>query len=149
VLLTGSTGGFVGRTVRDRHFRPQLVINSTDLYTFRIGVVRHEALRAECKTNFSFDLVKSGYGQCLDVNIGDFQYIERTRVAVVAGGKQDDFETVRAMAAMIKKKCDGSRAFVVRKAIHGWDLQFPELFAQGVRAWVEEQPLPEEYEELV
>jgi hypothetical protein len=83
------------------------------------------------------------------VNIGDFQYIERTRVAVVAGGKQDDFETVRAMAAMIKKKCDGSRAFVVRKAIHGWDLQFPELFAQGVRAWVEEQPLPDEYEEVV
>jgi hypothetical protein len=41
------------------------------------------------------------------------------------------------------------KAYVVRKAVHGWDLQFPELFAEGIRAWVLDEDMPVEYEELV
>jgi hypothetical protein len=37
---------------------------------------------------------------------------------------------------------------VLREAAHAWDLQFPELFAQGVAAWVEGGKLPDEFERL-
>jgi len=68
---------------------------------------------------------------------------------LVAGGKQDDVETTKLMCEIIKNKCPGSRAFVVTNAVHGWDLQFPSVFAEGVRAWVEaSEELPEEFEEL-
>jgi hypothetical protein len=78
----------------------------------------------------------------------NFKEIRQTRVALVAGGKHDDFETAREMGKIIIENCQGSKAYVVRKAIHGWDLQYPELFAQGVRAWIEGSTMPEEYEEL-
>ena len=75
--------------------------------------------------------------------------IEQTRVMLIAGGKNDDVEATRLAGQIIKEKCPGSRAFVVRDAVHGWDLQFPELFAHGVRAWVEGvEELPREFEEL-
>lgn len=78
-----------------------------------------------------------------------FEDIEQTRVMLVAGGKTDDVESTKTMGQIIKKKCPASRAFVVRQAVHGWDLQYPELFAQGVRAWVEgEDTLPKDFEEL-
>jgi hypothetical protein len=79
----------------------------------------------------------------------DFKGIEQTRVMLVAGGKSDDVQATRRAGQIIKEKCLGSRAFVVRNAVHAWDLQFPELFAQGVRAWVENvKELPKEFEEL-
>lgn len=76
-----------------------------------------------------------------------FKDIEQTRL--IAGGKSDGVETTKAMGKIIKEKCKGTRAFVVKKALHGWDLQYPELFAQGVRTWVEgEDVFPHEFEEL-
>ena len=78
-----------------------------------------------------------------------FAAIEKTRVMLVAGGKTDDVESTQTMGQIIKQKCPGSRAFVVRKAVHAWDLQYPELFARGVQAWIKgEENLPEEFEEL-
>jgi hypothetical protein len=78
-----------------------------------------------------------------------FNEIEKTRVMLVAGGKNDDVEATQTAGQMIKEKCPGSRAFVIKNAVHAWDLQFPELFAQGVRAWVEEvDELPAEFVEL-
>ncbi|KAI4860572.1 alpha/beta-hydrolase [Hypoxylon rubiginosum] len=74
------------------------------------------------------------------------------RIALVAGGKQDNVEGMRDMGQLLESlgSNDGreSRAFVVRDAIHAWNLQFPVLFARGIRAWIEKTPLPEAFEPL-
>ncbi|KAI1385417.1 alpha/beta-hydrolase [Hypoxylon trugodes] len=74
------------------------------------------------------------------------------RVVLVAGGKQDNVEGAREMGHLLKSLglTDGkeSRAFLVKDAIHAWNLQYPSLFARGVRAWIERTPLPQAYEPL-
>lgn len=74
------------------------------------------------------------------------------RIALVAGGKQDNVEGMREMGQLLESlgSNDGreSRAFVVRDAIHAWNLQDPVLFAKGIRAWVEKAPLPPAFELL-
>lgn len=70
------------------------------------------------------------------------------RVAIVAGGKMDIVPDTKTAGEVLRQKNPDSCAFVVRNAIHWWSLQFPKLFAQGIRAWIEEKPLPDEYEIL-
>ncbi|KAI0165266.1 alpha/beta-hydrolase [Hypoxylon sp. FL1284] len=74
------------------------------------------------------------------------------RIALVAGGRQDNVEGAREMAHLLESlgTADGrqTRAFVVRDAIHGWHLQLPLLFAKGIRAWIENTPMPEGFELL-
>ena len=49
---------------------------------------------------------------------------------------------------MLNSKNPECKAFVVRDAVHLWDLQLPELFARGVRAWVDGSEMPTEFEVL-
>lgn len=74
------------------------------------------------------------------------------RIALVAAGKQDNVEGMRDMGQLLESLGSNagrdSRAFVVPDAIHAWNLQFPLLFARGVRAWIEKAPLPEAFEPL-
>ncbi|ETS81327.1 hypothetical protein PFICI_06329 [Pestalotiopsis fici W106-1] len=73
------------------------------------------------------------------------------RVAMLAGGKQDDVEAIREAGRLFTGDLnfgDGlrSRSYIVREAIHAWNLQMPYLFAKGIQAWVEDWPLPPEFE---
>ncbi|KAJ4124307.1 hypothetical protein NW768_009666 [Fusarium equiseti] len=74
------------------------------------------------------------------------------RTCVVAGGKMDQVDAVRDMGRVLRdggqKKGVKNEAVVVRDAYHPWHLQLPELFADGVSAWVNNQQLPKEYERL-
>jgi pimeloyl-ACP methyl ester carboxylesterase len=114
----------------------------------RLGLKEHAALRVEMKANMTGDLLRSGYGQLLGVGMEQVGGIEGVRVAVVAGGKQDDVECVGEMGRVLGRSGQVSKAFVVREAVHGWDLQFPELFARGTRAWAENREMPVEFEVL-
>jgi hypothetical protein len=75
------------------------------------------------------------------------------RILAIAGDQGDNVEGTKEMAEKLRQ--EGSRdgkkstAYVVKDAIHGWNLQFPELFAQGIRAWVEEKPFPEGFANLL
>ncbi|KAK6952768.1 hypothetical protein Daesc_005062 [Daldinia eschscholtzii] len=74
------------------------------------------------------------------------------RIALVAGGKQDNVEGMREMGKLLESLGTndgrGSRAFIVREAIHAWNLQDPQLFAKGIRAWIEKNPMPQAFEPL-
>ncbi|KAI2616822.1 alpha/beta-hydrolase [Hypoxylon sp. NC1633] len=74
------------------------------------------------------------------------------RIALVSGGKQDNTEGIGEMGKLLQSlgTSEGmmSRAFVVRDAIHAWNLQMPLLFAKGIRAWIEKTHLPGAFEPL-
>ncbi|KAK7421684.1 hypothetical protein QQZ08_009858 [Neonectria magnoliae] len=57
-------------------------------------------------------------------------------ILAVAGGMIDSVEGTKKMGEILKQQSrqgKETRAVVVRKAIHEWNLQFPELFADGVK----------------
>ena len=78
----------------------------------------------------------------------------KLRVLICAGGAGDNPDGMRTMVKVIrqggKEREDavGCRGFVIKDALHGWHLQFPELFASSVRAWIENVALPAELEVL-
>lgn len=112
------------------------------------GMARHEALRVEMAKNRSWTTVRDNYTSILDFDWGKVQEVH-VRTAVIAGSLQDDVEATREMGPLLRQGgCSESRVFVVKNALHAWNLQFPEVFALGIRAWIEGKELPKEYEEL-
>lgn len=67
-------------------------------------------------------------------------------VLVAVGGKETP--VARAMARRLCRAMAGARGVMIPGAGHLWNLQFPDLFAEVVRAWVTDQPLPEGLEPL-
>jgi hypothetical protein len=51
-------------------------------------------------------------------------------------------------AQLLRKGNLQSRGFRVEGKEHAWDLQDPELFAEGIMAWIEERKLPKEFVSL-
>ena len=73
----------------------------------------------------------------------------RARTLGVAGGLDENVEAMKREGDVLSENAgEGSRAVVVRHAVHAWILQHPELFAKGVRAWIEGGELPKEFEAL-
>ena len=106
-------------------------------------------LRAEVQGNQNPATLRPVYEALALITNDNLAAIDgRVRVAIVAGGKLDSVVDTKAAGVVLHKQNPHSGAFVVRNAIHWWSLQFPELFAQGVRAWIEEKAMPEEFEPL-
>lgn len=122
---------------------------SEKMFWAPIGVTPFPELRKVMKENSSYELLVAGYSACSSVTLEDLAEIRGVRVAIVAGAKRDDVEGTRDAGEVLRKGNEECRAFVVRKAVHLWDLQFPKLFADGVRAWVESGEMPSEFEVLV
>lgn len=118
------------------------------MFWYPIGCPPFPALRKVMKENSSYDLLVAGYSACAGVTLEDLAEIKGVRVAVIAGAKRDDVEGTREAGTALRKGDERCRAFVIRKAVHLWDLQFPELFADGLRAWVEGAEMPAEFEVL-
>ncbi|KAJ9137466.1 Dihydrolipoyllysine-residue acetyltransferase component of acetoin cleaving system [Pleurostoma richardsiae] len=111
------------------------------------GLKRSDELLREMRSNRRWEVVREVYAGILQIGFDEVREI-RTRTLTVAGGKQDDVRSTRKMGAALKQVNDKSRAVVVRDAVHAWDMQFPELFAEGIKSWIEERPLPREFEDL-
>lgn len=147
---------------------------ATRLYNFtasRAGLLPHVELQKHmAANNATRDLAADAYS-----NIAGFGWVDveevakqvKQRVLCCAGGQQDDVEGTRKLARIIRSggvsgegegsssssssddsERSQSKAYVVRKAIHGWDLHFPELFAQGVKSWIRQEAMPEDFEVL-
>ncbi|MCJ1393948.1 hypothetical protein MMC18_006825 [Xylographa bjoerkii] len=113
-----------------------------------IGVEPFPRLKEEMRRNHSMELLSSGYGACTEMTIERVAEIRGVRIAIVAGGKKDSVEQTREAGKVLANTNPECKAFVVRDAVHLWDLQLPELFAQGIRAWVEGSEMPKEFELL-
>jgi pimeloyl-ACP methyl ester carboxylesterase len=113
-----------------------------------IGVEPFPSLKEEMLKNHSMELLSAGYGACIEMSMERVAEIRGVRIALVAGGKKDDVEQTREAGKVLTKTNPECKAFVVREAVHLWDLQLPELFAQSVRAWVEGSEMPKEFELL-
>ncbi|UNI16112.1 hypothetical protein JDV02_002581 [Purpureocillium takamizusanense] len=114
------------------------------------GLTVGEDLRSDIRRNARGALLREVFGSIALVELGALRAAPPTaRALAVTGGRMEDVEATRRLGAALKAGCAQSRAAIVREAVHPWNLQFPELFARGVCAWVEEEPLPEEYEDLL
>ncbi|KAL1854308.1 hypothetical protein Plec18170_005072 [Paecilomyces lecythidis] len=106
-------------------------------------------LCAEVQSNQTMTVLKPVFDELASVTMDDLAAIHDVRIAIVAGGKQDNVANTTAAGKVLRCKNPDCNAFVVRKAIHWWSLQLPEVFAQGVRAWVEGSEMPDVYEPLL
>ncbi|KAF2245273.1 alpha/beta-hydrolase [Trematosphaeria pertusa] len=95
-----------------------------------IGVEPLPGLREEMRRNHSMEMLAAGYGACTALTRARVAEIRGVRVAIVAGGKRDNVEETREAGKVLA------------------NTKLPELFAQGVRAWVEGGKMPKEFEEL-
>ncbi|KAL2760298.1 hypothetical protein ACRALDRAFT_1078928 [Sodiomyces alcalophilus JCM 7366] len=113
------------------------------------GLKRHDRLLEDQRLSLTVQTIREVYESILPL---DFEQVGQLRVRTlfVAGGQQDDVPGMAKIGEILRSRAteDGSRAVVVREALHAWDLQFPELFAQGVLGWIEEKPLPDEFKPL-
>lgn len=123
-------------------------MSNESMFWMPMGVEPFPELRKEFQKNQSMALLTAGYTAVGAVTLGDLAEIDGIRIAIVAGAKRDSVEDTRKAGLVLKSKNSECKAFVVREAVHLWDLQFPELFAQGVRAWVTGAEMPRDFEEL-
>ena len=119
----------------------------------RSGLRRYEELRGEMRRNLRWEVVQGVYASILaSVRWEEVAATDGVRVLSVAAGKQDDVDATKKVGEVWRESGVterlGSRAVVVREAVHAWDLQMPELFAEGVRAWIEGREMPGEFEAL-
>jgi len=119
------------------------------IFWYSLGLKPLPGLREEFHKNQSMALLTAGYTACTEVSLEKLAEIRSVRIAIIAGGKGDSVDGTRAAGRVLKSKNSDCRAFVVRDAVHLWDLQFPELFANGIRAWIHGNDMPKEFEMLV
>jgi pimeloyl-ACP methyl ester carboxylesterase len=117
----------------------------------RSGVKVSEELLADLRTPSPYRLGQTVAKELAEdpddstSNWGGLSEMVAARSCVVAGvlddGKKDCLERGR----QLQKGNPESMACKVDGKRHGWNLQDPELFAKGIKAWVEHAKLPEEF----
>ncbi|KAF4982847.1 hypothetical protein FDECE_17430 [Fusarium decemcellulare] len=123
-------------------------------YASWIGFRRHEALLVEMRRNCNQDMLRNEFASIVLYRLEDVTKI-RARMLAVAGGRQDDVEATAMVGEALRSRGikdyqskDFSKAVVVKGALHAWNIQYPELFARGIRAWIEGADLPHEFEDI-
>lgn len=121
-----------------------------------MGLKLSDELISEMRNNTTWQLVQEMFPWILKFTLDHVRQL-KVRTLSIAGAKGDDVLMIERTAEAIRSRRtdqgeawpeDGSGAVVLREATHGWDMQFPELFAQGVSAWILEKQLPDEFERL-
>ena len=103
-------------------------------------------LADEMRANLRWETLRDAFASGTRFSLDDVAQIQVPRVLAVCGGKGDDVDSTREMGLALQgEKC---KAVVVRNGVHSWHLQLPDLFAEGVLAWIQEIPLPSKFEEL-
>jgi len=69
----------------------------------------------------------------------------KMRTCIVAGILDDDEKACLERGKGLRVGNPESRAFKVEGKRHAWDIQDPELFARGIKAWMDRELMPEEF----
>lgn len=118
------------------------------LAAWQVQLLPHDELKKEMSANNTVDLAGHAYGDLgrWKEEVGQELGQMDKRMLIAGGDQGDNLAGVKSLARLIKESAQGegkkTLAFSVDGATHGWDLQFPELFARGIAAWIEEQPQP-------
>ena len=138
ILLSGLIT-IAGTLANERIFWASLGKNLEPIPGFRVEVQKNQNMRT----------LKPVFDELASITVDDLKLITNIRIAIVAGGKGDSVEDTREAGKVLRERNPECRAFVVRDAIHWWSLQKPELFAQGVKEWIEGREMPKEFEPLL
>jgi len=106
-------------------------------------------LREEVQKNQNLSTMRDVFAELSLVTLDRYSEIRGVRIAIIAGGKGDNVQDTMEAGQLLRSGNSECSAFVVRDAIHWWSLQFPEVFAGGVRAWIEGCDMPGVYEPLL
>lgn len=111
------------------------------------GEYQNDELLSEIKGNGSARLLKAGSISDWTKEKLDFGG-NGVRMCFVVGAKFDNVEDCLQAVQVLRSQGAEVPLYAIRDGIHAWNLQFPLLFAQGIRAFVEGRPMPTEYEEV-
>ncbi|KAM0304742.1 hypothetical protein ACHAPM_002854 [Fusarium culmorum] len=122
---------------------------------WKAGIKEHTELKNEIAGNNDWNLVKDAYeglAKWGQETVNDVASKDK-RILAIAGDQGDNIKGTKDMAGVFRSQGHGdgnkTSACLIKGAIHGWNLQFPELFADGIKAWVQEKPLPEQFIDLL
>jgi pimeloyl-ACP methyl ester carboxylesterase len=124
------------------------------LQAWLAGLVEHGDLQAEMRSNNSYELANSAFFEMSTWQADAARAVAKQdrRVLVAAGENGDPRDKARELAHTLQEGGRGegkqTRVYLVKDAIHTWDLQFPELFGTAIKAWIGKQPLPAEFKGL-
>ncbi|KAJ6038596.1 alpha/beta-hydrolase [Penicillium canescens] len=118
------------------------------MFWLSLGVKPVPGLREQCRKNQSMALLTAGFTELVKITRESLAEIKGVRIAIIAGAKLDNVRDATDAGKILGSANPECKGFVVREAIHWWDLQFPELFARGIRAWIEGREMPKECELL-
>lgn len=152
---------YMAQSPRLTYYSMKLMLHWLPAWVFRyqsslLGIRLSDELIAEMSDNVTWELVQDMFPWILSFTLEHVRKL-KVRTLFIAGAKGDDVPmTERTGAALRSRRTDenhawpddGSGAAVLREAAHGWDCQFPELFAQGVSAWVNAEKMPPDFERL-
>ena len=119
-------------------------------HTSSLGLKLNDEVVEAMRANTTWEVVQDMFPWILAFRLEHVKDL-RVRTLCIAGAMGDDVPMIEKTADALRSRNwpnDGSGAVVIRKATHGWDMQFPELFAQGVSDWVNSRKLPAEFERL-
>lgn len=111
------------------------------------GEYQNDELLAEIKRNGSARLLKAASGVDWKedrLNFGG----SGIPVCFVVGAKFDSVDDCRRAVEALRKQGAKVPLYAIREGIHAWNLQFPLVFARGIRAFIEGRPMPVEFEEV-
>lgn len=152
---------FMAHWTRVTYYTMRLMLHWLPDWVYRyqtslLGLRLSNELVAEMRDNITWQLVQDMFPWILSFTLGHVRQL-KVRTLSIAGAKGDDVPMMERTADALRSRRtnqdeawpeDGSGAIVLREATHAWDMQFPELFAQGVSAWVNREKLPNEFERL-
>ena len=119
------------------------------LFWASLGVDPIPGFREEVQSNQNMATLKPVFDEITSVTLDDYSEIKGIKIALIAGGKGDNVEDTTQAGKLLREGNPECNAFVVKEAIHWWSLQLPEVFAGGVRAWIEGTEMPKEYAPLL
>lgn len=152
---------FMARWTRVTYYSMSFMLHWLPNWVFRyhassLGLMLSDELIAEMRNNTTWELIQDMFPWILSFNLEHVRQL-KLRILSIAGAKGDDVTTIERTAEALRSRRtdedavwpeDGSGAIILREAAHGWDMQFPELFARGVSAWINKEQLPEEFERV-